>query len=345
MPEKLAFNLIYCEFDEKFGPMPKYSYPKLEYNFEMSISIKTISILTSDDVIDQKSLAFIPFPNEKKKGVVRNFELHDPALRGGVGVCSLTIIFDEADDLIYYKYVKDLEFIFDKATEKIKKLRDSKADDDVINEEVKKIHKDFLSRLEELRAQEKGTRDISEAFPEEEPIENQEVFAFKIVVCGDPACGKTSTILKFTDSAFRRTYIPTIGVNITRKDVLFNNNKVSLILWDIAGQMKFEVMRSKMYEGADGIMLLFDITRRSTFDSISNWYSDIKKALKNKDDLMFLLCGNKDDLQDEKVISSVEAKALADELNIVYLEISALTGKNITRAFQTIAKMLAKESS
>jgi len=340
MSQKLKFNIIFCEFDGKFGPIPKFSYPEVPKGFGMSIATKSMGFLTSEEVKDAKSVAFIPFPRYNKKGIVRNIEWLDSTLRGGIGTGSFTLIFGEADDLIYYKYIKDIESIFDAATKRIIKLKTSKVEDSLFYDELVKIHGKFLEKLKELSVQEKGMIETSEEFPKEKESEVKDTFAFKIVICGDPACGKTSTILKFTDSAFRRTYIPSIGVNITKKKVRLSNKKISLVLWDIAGQMKFRTMRSSLYEGANGILLLFDVTRNSTFKSIPNWYKDIIRTLKEKSKLVILLCGNKVDLENEREVSEKDAKTLANELQFDYFELSALTGKNIDLIFQTIAQKL-----
>ena len=342
MSEKLNFNVIFCEFDPKLGPVPKYSYPDVDRGFGLSVASTSMGFIRSDEVSDSKSLAFLPLSRDKKKGIVRNFEWYDPALRGGVGTGSLTLIFNEADDLIYYKYIKDFEILFDDAIESIKTLKTAKAQETELYEEIKKIHDTLLNKLKELSDQEKGTSDVSTAFPEEDKNEIENTYAFKIVVCGDPACGKTSTILKFTESAFRRTYIPTIGVNITRKQEKFEKKLVTLVLWDIAGQMKFKLMRRSFYEGAEGVLLLFDLTRRSTFKSIPDWYRDIKSGLSSHIDPVVLLCGNKKDLMKQREINEEEAKALANQLDIEYIEISALTGENLDQAFLFVAKKLIK---
>ncbi len=343
MAEKLDFALIYSEFDEKLGPIPKFSYPEIDQNFGMNVSMKSINVLMGDEVSDSKSLAFLPFPSESKKGIVRNIEWKDQSLRGGVGSCSLTLIFSEADDLIYYKYIKDLESLFDEASEKIIKLKSKNANDNTFKAAIKKFHEQFQARLKELSEQEIGTTDDSEAFPDESISEVEDRYSFKIVVCGDPACGKTSTILRFTDRAFRRTYLPTMGVNITGKDVTLDRVKTHLVLWDLAGQVKFQQIRRQLYLGARGILLIFDLTRAKTFASIPNWLDDIKSNLRQKEEPIAILCGNKHDLIDQREVNAEEAKKLANLLKLEYFETSALTGENIDEAFILIAKKLVKK--
>lgn len=340
MVEKLVFGLVYSEFDETRGPVPIISYPEISREFGTNIASKSIDILTTDAV--SQSLAVLPFPTENKKGIVRNLEWVNGSLRGGYGAGSLTLIYEETDEVIFYKFIKDLEALFDEATKKITNLKSLNADKNILYTEIKKIHKNFRKRLTELRDQESGSKDDSKAFPDGKSELNKG-YQFKIVVCGDPSCGKTSTILKFTDSAFRKTYIPTIGVNVTRKEVAVNENNIDLVLWDIAGQVKFQVLRRHFYEGAQGFLLLFDVTRANTFESISNWYEDIKKHYKEGDPIV-LLCGNKIDLKKDRWISTQDGKALAEKLNIDYIETSALTGENIDQAFFIIAEKVLEVS-
>jgi len=344
MAEKLEFELVYSEFDEKLGPVPKGSYPEIEHNFGMDVAMKSINILIGDERSDSKSLAYLPFASEGKKGIVQNIEWPDGTARGGVASGSLTLIFQDVDDLIYYKYIKDLEIEFEQAAKKIIELKTSHADDDSFFKGLKEIHRNFELKLNELRIQETGAGDNINEFPEEATEEEEERYSFKVVVCGDPGCGKTSTILRFTDRAFRRTYLPTMGVNITGKDVHFGGKKTHLVLWDLAGQVKFQFVRRQLYLGARAILLIFDLTRRKTFESIPNWLNDVKSSLRTNEDLIEILCGNKVDLEDEREITADEAKKLADLLKLEYFETSALTGENIDEAFDLIARKLIEKN-
>jgi Ras-related protein Rab-11A len=335
-------GVIYCEFDEIIGPVPKISYPKIKENLGMKIASKSIDLLSSDTIFDSTSLAFFPFPTEKKKGIIRCFEWKDENLRGGIGTGSLTLLFDEDDDVIFYKYNKDFEIIIEDATNKVIKLKTLKVDDRALDDELKKILEMFKYRLKELNEQELGGKEDSEAFPAQDVVDGDEKYSFKVVICGDPACGKTSTILKFTNSAFKRTYIPTVGVNVSKKEVVVDGKKIFLVLWDIAGQQKFSFIRGQFYQGAKAILILHDVTRVETFESVRGWYNDIIKFIGRDSTAIELLCGNKIDLNHIRTVSSQDAQKLAKELNILYLEISALTGENIEEIFYLIAKNLVE---
>jgi len=340
MAEKLDFSLVFSEFDDTMGPIPKFSFPNVEFDLGHKVATKSINLLAEDQDFKSTHLAFLPFPSERKKGIALSLEWQDMTRRGGVATGALTLLFNEADDLIYYKYVKDLEFIFHEASIKIIGLKNSKADSNTFSKEIKSIHKEFLVKLTELSDHELGAKDATEAFPDEKTSPDRDIFSFKVVVCGDQACGKTSTILRFTQQAFRRTYLPTLGVNMTRKDVQINNKKIVLVLWDLAGQMKFKLMRHSFYDGAKGILLLYDITRQDTFHNIASWYQDIKTNIKPESEPITVLCGNKKDLEDKRMVSMEDANNLANELNIKFLETSALTGENIDQAFKYIATKL-----
>ena len=158
---------------------------------------------------------------------------------------------------------------------------------------------------------------------------------------GDPGVGKTSTILRFTDDAFTRTYIPTLGVNLSEKNIKIKNILIKLIIWDIAGQIKFEAMRRHFYKGAEAVILIFDLTNPKSYESISNWYKDvIKNIIPIEDEIIGFIIGNKEDLVNKRKINPEEPVILAKQLNLKYIEISALTGKNVEEIFFNLAETL-----
>ncbi|MBA7687648.1 hypothetical protein ES703_96112 [subsurface metagenome] len=116
-----------------------------------------------------------------------------------------------------------------------------------------------------------------------------------------------------------------------------------MILWDIAGQSKFEIMRRHFYKGSEAVILIFDLTNLKSFESIPNWYNDVIKNLKmQNEELIGFILGNKEDLLDERKVSVEQANEIAKKLNLEYLETSALTGKNVEESFYKLAKALIK---
>ena len=148
----------------------------------------------------------------------------------------------------------------------------------------------------------------------------------------------TSTILRFTDKAFTKNYLPTLGVNISEKFIKIGDELVSLTLWDIAGQEKFNRMRKHFYQGVDGMLLVFDLTRPESFNNIDEWYEDIKKNAEVNYELVGFMIGNKQDLIDERKVIRDNAISLTKKLNLDYFETSALTGHNINEVFFKIAR-------
>ncbi len=344
MSKEIICAIVYTILDEKIGPQPFLWDPiDLSDDIRMSVGIKSITMLSTDQGIIPQSLVIIPFPMLNLKGITKYIERADETKRGDFALSSLTLLFNEVDDLIFYKYIDYLESAFTESAQNIIELENNQAISDDIYAEINELKIRVSEILDDLSNKEKSTSEL-EAFPEEAKTEGRKLgYHFKIVVCGDPGVGKTSTILRFTDHAFMRTYIPTLGVSISEKNIKVNNDYVNLILWDIAGQSKFEVMRRHFYKGAEGVILIFDLTNLKSFESITNWYNDILKNIKMlKEDLIGFILGNKEDLINERNILSENAKKIAKELNLKYIETSALTGKNVEESFYKLAETLIK---
>jgi small GTP-binding protein len=165
---------------------------------------------------------------------------------------------------------------------------------------------------------------------------NEREFVYKIVILGDAAVGKTSLINQFVEGSFQEDYKPTLGANIVRKDVNLNSTKVRLIMWDLAGQEKYQVVRSMYFQGCQGALLVYDITRYNTLDNINTrWLRDFKKYVKKKG--TFILIGNKSDLKDQRVITTEKGKDLASKIKAShFIETSAKFNENIEEAFSLL---------
>ncbi|MFX0154277.1 MAG: Rab family GTPase [Candidatus Hodarchaeota archaeon] len=165
---------------------------------------------------------------------------------------------------------------------------------------------------------------------------------FKIIVIGDPAVGKTSLLTNFCGEKFNYEYVPTVGVNITKepvtiKDDLGKDITVNLMVWDIAGQPQFYMLHRPYFNGADGMMLVYDITRSSSFSNINNWFStSVKYGLSG---IPRILIGNKIDLNEERKIILPMAEHLSEKIDAPFFETSAITGKNVNLIFEQMAKL------
>ena len=170
-------------------------------------------------------------------------------------------------------------------------------------------------------------------------------WTFKILVLGDMAVGKTSLINQYIEQTFLEDYRPTLGVNIISKDIEIKQlgSLIRLIFWDIAGQDKYENCRQAYYEGCSGALLVYDITRHTTFINIeSKWLKDILNNIKKK--CTFLLIGNKVDLKNNKVVSYEDGKNLAEKIKAIdFIETSALNGENVDKAFLRLVHQILKQ--
>ena len=166
---------------------------------------------------------------------------------------------------------------------------------------------------------------------------------FKVIVIGEPTVDKTSLLRTFCGEKFEYNYISTVGVNITKEKVTFKDDMgkdtgVSLMIWDIAGQPQFNMLHRPYFNGADGIILVFDIMRTSTFNNMNDWWqSCIKYGIS---DVPRILVGIKKSMTDERKITLDMARHLSEELNAPYFEVSALTGKNVKLIFHKIAELI-----
>ncbi len=168
-------------------------------------------------------------------------------------------------------------------------------------------------------------------------------FVFKITILGDAAVGKTSLISQFVEGSFQEDYKPTLGANIVRKDVNLDNARVRLIMWDLAGQEKYQVVRSMYFQGCQGALLVYDVTRYNTLDNINTkWLRDFKKHVKKKG--AFILIGNKSDLKDQRVIPTERGKELATKIKAShFIETSAKLGENIEEAFSLLVHQILSD--
>ncbi len=163
-------------------------------------------------------------------------------------------------------------------------------------------------------------------------------WAIKLSVLGDQAVGKTSLIKKYVTGAFEMDYNPTLGVDITLKDLVLEeiNSEVRLILWDIAGQNKYELTRKMFFQGCVGALLIYDVTRPSTFKNVTaKWLNDFKQY--GRSNAIFILIGNKIDMKDSIKVQSEDGIKLSKELKAIdFIETSAKYGKNVEKAFEKL---------
>ena len=159
-----------------------------------------------------------------------------------------------------------------------------------------------------------------------------EILNIKLLTLGESGVGKTTLILNYINPNIKINYLekynPTIGVDYQKKVITIDNKNIDIEIWDTAGQERFKNITSHYYSGADGILLLFDISDKSSFEKLSFWINDLNNKV-YLDNISLILIGNKSDLDDKREVSIEEAKKFAEENNIEYYEISAINNIGI----------------
>ena len=136
----------------------------------------------------------------------------------------------------------------------------------------------------------------------------------KILIIGDSNVGKTSILLQYTSNFFQETHIATIGVEFKLKEIMLDNIEYKLNIWDTAGQERFKAITKSFFKAADGIVFVYDVTNKPSFENIKNW---IKDAESKANDFKIIIVGNKIDLNDSREVSFEEGKNFAKKKKIV----------------------------
>eukprot|EP00270_Netrium_digitus_P001153 TRINITY_DN1125_c0_g1_i1.p1 TRINITY_DN1125_c0_g1~~TRINITY_DN1125_c0_g1_i1.p1 ORF type:complete len:209 (+),score=18.81 TRINITY_DN1125_c0_g1_i1:267-893(+) len=158
----------------------------------------------------------------------------------------------------------------------------------------------------------------------------------KLLLIGDSSVGKSSLLLRFAEDSFSHTFISTIGVDFKTKTVDIDGDQVKLSIWDTAGQERFRTITAAYYRGANGIVLVYDITSESSFNSIRSWIRNIEEHA--SENVCKILVGNKADMEEKRMVATSQGQALASEFKINFFETSAKADVNVEEAFLTIAR-------
>jgi small GTP-binding protein len=171
---------------------------------------------------------------------------------------------------------------------------------------------------------------------------NAQEYAYKLILGGEGAVGKTSMVHRFVEDSFETDYKATIGTSIMKKECDFEtlNSSVRFVIWDLAGQQQFARVRQSYLANARAGILVYDVTRKKTYEKVKDWFDEIKK---NTKEISLILVGNKIDLVEDREVSPEEGRELAEELSLSYIETSAKTGENIEDAFRMLALQLIKK--
>ena len=172
----------------------------------------------------------------------------------------------------------------------------------------------------------------------------KESLKLKIVIIGDAGVGKTSMIQQFVNRKFDKRYEETIGVEFQVKTFKINDTITKIEIWDTAGSERFASITKNYYRGAQGVLIVYDVTNKSSFDKVESWYNEIKNCT-NQDEIAILLIGNKCDLDDLRTISNNMLVNLGKNLGIGVMETSAKEFVNINEAFYLLIKEIYSKIS
>ena len=163
-------------------------------------------------------------------------------------------------------------------------------------------------------------------------------YLLKYVVIGDSGVGKSNILLRYINNTFSEEFKTTVGVEFGAKNIEVNNNIYRIQIWDTAGHENFRSIARAYYKNSVCACIVYDITNRSSFQSIQSWIDDCSKQTSKT--VLLLLIGNKSDLKDMREVQYEEGEKFAKLHNMIFLETSAKTGENISSIFEESVKQI-----
>ncbi|ELP94922.1 hypothetical protein EIN_250160 [Entamoeba invadens IP1] len=207
-----------------------------------------------------------------------------------------------------------------------KSMRRSKTENTKVEVKTEKLQSD--KKMEDtpqaLRKSVKATTPVTQGKP---------TVNAKLICLGESGTGKSSIIEKLVNDIFRNAYVATIGADWSKKEFKLKEAQFVATIWDTAGQERFRNVTAGCYRDVNGVVFVFDVSNRASFEGISFWIADVKEKGNTK--YGTILCGNKADLE-VRAVSTQEGQALADKFGMKYFETSAKEGTNIQTMFETL---------
>lgn len=159
-------------------------------------------------------------------------------------------------------------------------------------------------------------------------------YVFKVVVIGDSAVGKTQLLSRFAKNEFCLDSKSTIGVEFQTRTVTISSKLIKAQIWDTAGQERYRAVTSAYYRGALGAMLVYDVTKRQSFDHVARWVEELRAHADSS--IVIMLIGNKADLVELREVPTEDAVEFAESQGLFFFETSALSGENVEAAFSKV---------
>ncbi|CAN7019765.1 hypothetical protein BRARA_F00618 [Brassica rapa] len=159
-------------------------------------------------------------------------------------------------------------------------------------------------------------------------------YLFKVVLIGDSGVGKSNLLSRFTRNEFCLESKSTIGVEFATRTLQVEGRTVKAQIWDTAGQERYRAITSAYYRGALGALLVYDVTKPTTFENVSRWLKELRDHADSN--IVIMLIGNKTDLKHLRAVATEDAQSYAEKEGLSFIETSALEALNVEKAFQTI---------
>lgn len=170
-------------------------------------------------------------------------------------------------------------------------------------------------------------------------MEEQEVLTtLKILIIGESGVGKSSLLLRFTDDTFDPEQAATIGVDFKVKTLQVDGNKAKLAIWDTAGQERFRTLTPSYYRGAQGVILVYDVSSKQSFTKLDAWLNELE-TFATKHDMVKMLVGNKID-KERRDVSKEEGLKFARKHHMLFIEASAKTKEGVQCAFEELVEKI-----
>ncbi|KAL0321311.1 UNVERIFIED_CONTAM: Ras-related protein RABA1d [Sesamum radiatum] len=168
-------------------------------------------------------------------------------------------------------------------------------------------------------------------------------YLFKLVLIGDSGVGKSNLLSRFTRNEFSLESKSTIGVEFATRSLPVDGKVIKAQIWDTAGQERYRAITSAYYRGAVGALLVYDVTRHSTFENVERWLRELRDH--TDPSIVVMLIGNKSDLRHLVAVSTEDGKSFAERESLYFMETSALESINVDSAFSEVLTQIYRNVS
>jgi small GTP-binding protein len=168
-------------------------------------------------------------------------------------------------------------------------------------------------------------------------MEDLDEVVYKVIVVGDASVGKTSLARRYCTGQFDHNYVFTLGVDFFAKSLFVKDTPIRLMIYDTAGQERFDFIRGLYFEGAAGAVIAYDVTNKTSFEKVEYWLKQVQERCKG---VPLILVATKVDLDNERVVPKGDGSTLAEKLGMRFLESSSKTNFQVSDVFQLLAEQI-----